>query len=46
MSPFTIVIIVILSILFALLSLIPVLTGFKDMDPFDQTSNPKTRAAH
>ncbi len=46
MSPFVIVVILFLSILFALLSFTPVLTGFKDKDPFDHTSNPKTRAVH
>ena len=46
MSPFAIVVILFLSILFALLSMTPFLMGSKDKDPFDQTSNPNTRTAH
>jgi len=46
MSPFAIVVILFLSILFALLSMTPVLMGSKDKDLFDQTSNPNTRTAH
>ena len=46
MSPFAIAVILILTILFALLSLAPVLFGSSDMDSFDPTSKPKTKAAH
>ncbi len=42
MSPFAITVICILTVLFGLLSLAPILTGPKDMDSFDPTSVQKT----
>ena len=45
MSPFTIAVILLLTVLFALLSLTPVITGSKDGDSFDRSSNPKTKGA-
>lgn len=46
MSPFAIAVILLLTILFGLLSLTPLLTGPKDMDSFDPASTPKTKAVH
>jgi hypothetical protein len=43
MSPFAVAVILILTVLFALLSLTPVLS---DMDSFDPSATPKTKAAH
>ncbi len=46
MSPFAIAVIFILTVLFGLLSLTPVLPGSKDMDSFESPAQPKTRGAH
>jgi hypothetical protein len=46
MSPFAIAVILILTVLFALLSLTQVLLGPSDVDSFDPSSKPKTKAAH
>jgi hypothetical protein len=43
MSPFVIVVILILTVLFVLLSLTPVLS---DMDSVDTSKMPETKAAH
>jgi hypothetical protein len=45
MSPFTVIVILILVILFGLLSLAPILTGPTDTDPLEPTT-PRTKAAH
>ena len=46
MSPFALAVIFILTVLFALLSLTPVLFGPQNVDSFDPCSKPKTKAAH
>ncbi|HTX90514.1 MAG TPA: hypothetical protein VMC09_04775 [Anaerolineales bacterium] len=46
MSPFTIVVIFILTALFVLLSLAPILFGSADMDSHDPAPQAKTKAAH
>jgi|WetSurMetagenome_2_1015567.scaffolds.fasta_scaffold44769_1 hypothetical protein len=46
MSPFAVAVILILTILFALLSLVPVISGQSDMDALDNTYMPKTKTAH
>jgi hypothetical protein len=46
MSPFAIAVILILTVLFALLSLTPVLFGPSDVDSFDPSPKSKTKAAH
>jgi hypothetical protein len=46
MSPFAIAVILILTVLFALLSLTPVLFGQSDVDTFDPSPKAKTKAAH
>ncbi len=45
MSPYTVIVVLILTILFGLLSLVPFLAGPKDVDSFDPSST-KPRAAH
>ena len=45
MTPFAITVIFILTVLFGLLSLAPIMTSSKDMDSFDHTSTQKTNTA-
>jgi hypothetical protein len=46
MSPFAIAVILVLTVLFALLSLTPVLIGPSDVDTFDPSPKTQTKAAH
>ncbi len=46
MSPFAVTVIFILTVLFALLSLAPLLFGSADMDFFDPSAKSKTKPAH
>ena len=46
MSPFAIAVILILTVLFALLSLTPVLFSSSDVDSFDPAPKTKPKAAH
>jgi hypothetical protein len=46
MSPFTIVVVLFLTILFAVLSFIPVLFGNPDMDSFEPNQQIKPKTAH
>ncbi len=46
MSPFAVAVIFILTVLFGLLSLIPILPGSKDMDTFDNPTQPRVKGAH
>lgn len=46
MSPYTITIILVLTVLFGLLSLAPILSGPKDVDSFDSPTTPRTKIAH
>ncbi len=43
MSPYVIVVVLILALLFALLSLAPLLDGQTDPDSLDPTAGPKTK---
>ncbi len=46
MSPFPIVVVLILSVLFIVLSIIPLLPGQPDMDSSRRSSGSKTKAVH
>ncbi len=46
MSPFAVTVIFILTVLFGVLSVAPVLASPKDMDSFDTASVSKTKPAH
>ncbi len=46
MSPFTIVVVLILTVLFIVLSIIPLLPGQPDKDSSRRSSGAKTKAAH
>jgi hypothetical protein len=46
MSPFTIVVILILTVLFIVLSVIPLLPGQSDMDSSQRSSGAKTKTTH
>jgi hypothetical protein len=46
MSPFAVVVIFILAILFAVLSLVPFLSGPADMESFEAPQKTKPNAAH
>ena len=45
MSPFTVIVICILVVLFGLLSLAPILTGPRDADPLEPNTTPRPKAA-
>ncbi|HEX7621104.1 MAG TPA: hypothetical protein VF359_07900 [Anaerolineales bacterium] len=46
MSPFTIIVVLILTALFITLSVIPLLTGRSDMDSSPQSQRAKTKNSH
>jgi hypothetical protein len=46
MSPFTIIVILILTILFIVLSVIPLLPGQSDLESFRRSPTAKTKTSH
>jgi hypothetical protein len=46
MSPFTVVVILLLTVLFIVLSLIPFMSGDQDMDSFEHPVQPQAKTAH
>jgi hypothetical protein len=46
MSPFTIVVVLFLTVLFIVLSVIPLLPGQSDMDSSDRTPRARTKTSH
>jgi hypothetical protein len=46
MSPFTVAVVLILTVLFIVISAIPLVSGIADMDSSHQSPKSKTKAAH
>jgi hypothetical protein len=46
MSPFAVVIILVLTVLFALLSFVPFLSNPRDVDSLDTPTTPRPKTAH